>query len=89
MSRFFIKNKFIIVVVFTILGCGDKKDQFTMNSYIHDFYVSKAYYLDQEEKVEPIELLEVNFIQNEANRKHCTFRDLLLSKTSFVPFPDE
>ena len=36
-----------------------------MNSYIHDFYVSKAYYLDQEEKVEPIELLEVNFIQNE------------------------
>ena len=65
MGRFFIKNKFIIVVVFTILGCGDKKDQFTMNSYIHDFYVSKAYYLDQEEKVEPIELLEVNFIQNE------------------------
>ena len=36
-----------------------------MNSYILDFYVSKAYYLDQEEKVEPIELLEVNFIQNE------------------------
>ena len=65
MGRFFIKNKFIIVVVFTILGCSNKKDQFTMNSYIHDFYVSKAYYLDQEEKVEPIELLEVNFIQNE------------------------
>ena len=65
MGRFFIKNKFIIVVVFTILGCNNKKDQFTMNSYIHDFYVSKAYYLDQEEKVEPIELLEVNFIQNE------------------------
>ena len=55
----------MIVVVFTILGCSNKKDQFTMNSYIHDFYVSKAYYLDQEEKVEPIELLEVNFIQNE------------------------
>ena len=65
MCRFFIKNKFIIVVVFTILGCSNKKDQFTMNSYIHDFYVSKAYYLDQEKKVEPIELLEVNFIQNE------------------------
>ena len=65
MGRFFIKNKFIIVVVFTIFGCSNKKDQFTMNSYIHDFYVSKAYYLDQEEKVEPIELLEVNFIQNE------------------------
>ena len=65
MGRFFIKNKFIVVVVFTILGCSNKKDQFTMNSYIHDFYVSKAYYLDQEEKVEPIELLEVNFIQNE------------------------
>ena len=65
MGRFFIKNKCIVVVVFTILGCSNKKDQFTMNSYIHDFYVSKAYYLDQEEKVEPIELLEVNFIQNE------------------------
>ena len=65
MGRFFIKNKCIVVVVFTILGCSNKKDQFTMNSYIHDFYVSKAYYLDQEKKVEPIELLEVNFIQNE------------------------
>ena len=65
MCRFFIKNKFIVVAVFTILGCSNKKDQFTMNSYIHDFYVSKAYYIDQEKKVEPIELLEVNFIQNE------------------------
>ena len=36
-----------------------------MNSFIHDFYVSKAYYLDQEKKAEPIELLEINFIQNE------------------------
>ena len=50
MGRFFIKKKFLVVVVFTILGCSNKEDFFTMNSYIHDFYVSKAYYPDQGKK---------------------------------------
>ena len=76
MGRFFIKNKFFIVVIFTILGCSNKDDLFTMNSYIHDFYVSKAYYIDQEKKVEPIELLEVNFIQNE--EKFNSDQDLII-----------
>ena len=66
MNRMLFKKNYITIILFLVLGCDQKDNHLGINGYVKDFYLSKTYYPDREKEIEPIEMLEMNFIKNEA-----------------------
>ena len=60
------KKNHIVIALCLILGCDQKENFLDINGYINDFYLSKPYYHDRKKEIESIEMLEINYIENEA-----------------------
>mgnify|MGYP000949493218 CR=1 FL=1 len=63
----FFKNIQIVIVLGLSFGFTQKVHYLDTNGYVSEFYLSVPYYHDQERKFKPIEMLEIDYIENEAH----------------------
>mgnify|MGYP001230121610 FL=1 len=63
----FFKNIQIVIVLGLSFGFTQKVHYLDTNGYVSEFYLSVPYYHDQERKIKPIEMLEIDYIENEAH----------------------
>ena len=63
----FFKNIQIVIVLGLSFGFTQKVHYLDTNGYVSEFYLSVPYYHDQERNIKPIEMLEIDYIENEAH----------------------
>ena len=62
----YFKKSHILIIFYFIVSCNQNKNNAYINDYIRDFYISKTYHHDRNIDIEPIEMLDYDYIQNEA-----------------------
>ncbi len=64
--KMYFKKSHILIIFYFIVSCNQNKNNAYINDYIRDFYISKTYHHDRNIDIEPIEMLDYDYIQNEA-----------------------
>lgn len=73
----FFKIYFLLILGYEICY-PQKADRIIENSYINEFFFSGPYHHDLKKNINPIELLEFNFINNEANFNSLSHEGFLI-----------
>ena len=60
--KMYFKKSHILIIFYFIVSCNQNKNNAYINDYVRDFYISKTYHHDRNIDIEPIEMLDYDYI---------------------------